>query len=940
MDEQQQIKQRIIQLRTSLDDHNYQYYVLSQPVISDFEYDQLMQELMELEEKFPEFADLNSPSQRVGSDINKDFQQVVHRYPMLSLGNTYSLGELKDFETRNKKIVDAPYEYICELKYDGLSISLTYSNGQLVKAITRGDGDKGDDVTANVKTIRSIPLTLRGHDFPAEFEIRGEILLPHEGFRKMNEERIARDEPPFANPRNAASGTLKMQNSFLVAKRPLDCFFYSITGDALPFRMHFENLMKAKEWRFKITQHMRKCLSIDEVVDYVTEWDAKRKNLPFDIDGIVVKINSLDQQDELGNTAKSPRWATAYKFKAEQALTRLLSVDFQVGRTGVITPVANLEPRKLAGTTVQRASLHNADQIILLDIRLGDLVYIEKGGEIIPKVVGVDKSQRNPNSKPFEYITHCPECNTKLIRIKGEAKRYCPNERGCPPQIKGKLIHFVSRKAMDIDGIGEETVSLLLEKKMISNSADFYNLINISSSLIGLENINIPENELLINPKIPLEKVIFAFEIGYKNISLKNAKIFIDKFKTIKSYLNASNTELVEIEELNLLNKEKTLEEIINYKMDLFVSNLLKILEPELENEDGINLNTIIQCFDIPKLTNESLFKLTTHYDYIYLIANASVDDLLKIGIDEAVVSSIITTLNIDANKKKIDKLNTLTKTVLQKQSVTKLIQGIEKSKAMPFERVLFAIGIKGIGDTVAKDIVKFVKNIDNIIQASNPKILTIIKHELYKYFPGETKLKTNTFNLKRDIISAKTLSDTLISFSNLYQFKKLSDAFLKNYGIENTLNSILNNSDSKASVRSIIKQIIPEAIFHYEKIPGIDYKVLSNLIAYFEDDKNIQLVNKLRSAGLRFEQEENISLQISNKLEGKSIIISGTFKHHSRDKYKSLIEQHGGKMISTISSKTSFLLAGENIGPSKLEKVNLLNIKIMYEEEFLLLIG
>jgi len=665
MDQLQQIKQRIDRLRSVLDDYNHRYYVLSQPSVSDFEYDQLMQELIILETRYPEFFDETSPSQRIGSDITKDFQQVVHKNPMLSLANTYSLEELKEFETRAKKIVNEPYEYICELKYDGVSISLSYRNGILIRAVTRGDGEKGDDVTANVKTIKSIPLKLRGNDYPDEFEIRGEILLPHEGFQRMNEERISRNEPLFANPRNAASGTLKMQNSSLVAKRPLDCLFYSVTGEALPYQQHYETLMKAKDWGFKITQHIKKCCSIDKVLSFVNEWEEKRKNLPFDIDGIVVKINSFDQQRRLGYTAKSPRWATAYKFKAEQALTRLLSVDFQVGRTGAITPVANLEPVLLGGTTVKRASLHNADQIALLDIRIHDFVYIEKGGEIIPKVVGVDKRRRDLHSKPLEYITHCPECDTKLIRVEGEAKHYCPNESGCPPQIKGRLIHFVSRKAMDI-GLAEATVAQLYDHGLIRNVADFYSLRK--EQLISLE----------------------------------------------------------------------------------------RFAEKSAEN----------------------------------------------------------------------------------------LIASIENSKKVPFHRVLYALGIRYVGETVAKTLAVEFGSIDAIENASVEKLISVDE---------------------------------------------------------------------------------------------IGESIAESIVSYFADHENTDCIKRLKEHGLQF--QINKEAQKGTTLSGKSLIISGIFSQHSREEIKEIIEQNGGKNVSSISGNTDFLVAGKNIGPGKLEKAYKYGIPIISEEELLQMI-
>jgi len=660
------IKDRISNLRKTLNFHNYSYYVLSQPEISDFEYDQMMKELMELEKDHPEFSDPNSPSVRVGSDISNEFEQVFHKYPMLSLSNTYSLEEIKDFEIRNKRIVNEEYEYVCELKYDGLSISLTYEHGQLVRAVTRGDGEKGDIVTANVRTIKSIPLVLHGNDFPDYFEIRGEIIIPHEGFKRMNEQRETDGEPLFANPRNAAAGTLKLQNSTIVAKRPLDCFFYSIMGEDLPFDSHYENLIKSAEWGFKITAFMQKCRTLDEVFDLIKKWESERKSLPFNIDGIVIKINNYQLQNRLGITAKSPRWATAYKFKAEQALTQLISVDFQVGRTGAITPVANLEPVLLAGTTVKRASLHNADQIELLDIRINDSVFIEKGGEIIPKVVGIDKSKRDIFSKSFEYIKNCPECGTPLIRIEGEAKHYCPNETGCPPQIKGKLIHFVSRKAMDI-GLAEATVSQLYDEGILNNPADFY------------------------------------------------------------------------------------------------------------------------------KLKESALLKLERFAE----------------------------------------------------KSALNLVQSIENSKNVPFHRILYALGIRYVGETVAKTLAEYFRSIEAIQKAT---------------------------------------------FDELTHVNEIGE------------------------------------------------RIAESVIDYFKEGKNRKLIEDLKDSGLQFEAGQQTIK--GGSLSGKSLIVSGVFSKFSREEIKNLIEQNGGKNVSSLSTKTDYLLAGENMGPSKLAKAQELNIPIISEDEFLKMIG
>ena len=466
-------KSRIDILRKELSDHNYAYYLLDKPTISDFEFDKLLEDLIALENVHPEFFDPNSPSQRVGGVVNKQFETIKHKRPMLSLGNTYSEDDLRDFDKRIQKIISEPYSYVCELKYDGVSISLHYENGMLKRALTRGDGTQGDDVTSNVRTIKSIPLKLQGSP-PTEFEIRGEIFLPHKGFDEMNQDRESAGQEAFANPRNAASGTLKMQDSSVVAKRPLDCFLYYILGDNIKTDSHYEKLETARSWGFKIPKDIRTYNTIEGVLEFVKYWDTARKELPYDIDGIVIKVDSTLQQEELGYTAKSPRWAISYKFKAEQAITTLNEITYQVGRTGAITPVANLEPVKLAGTTVKRASLHNADQIAKLDVREGDTVYVEKGGEIIPKIVGVVKNERDLFSNSVEYITHCPECNTKLMRKEGEAQHYCLNDKSCPPQIKGKIEHFISRKAMNIDSLGSETVELLINKQLISTISDLY----------------------------------------------------------------------------------------------------------------------------------------------------------------------------------------------------------------------------------------------------------------------------------------------------------------------------------------------------------------------------------------------------------------------------------------------------------------------------------
>src|SRR6056297_1250281 len=660
----EKIKERIEKLRQILHYHNYQYYVLAQPEISDFEYDNLLKELNELEKNNPQFFDPNSPTQRVGNDTTLEFKQVTHKYPMLSLGNTYSSEEVTDFIQRVQKGLNGEEtEFTCELKFDGVAIGLSYNKGLLTQAVTRGDGVKGDDVTNNVKTIRSIPLKLSGNDFPEEFEIRGEILLPHKGFEKINNERIKNNEPPFANPRNAAAGTLKLQKSSTVAKRPLDCFFYAILGDNLPFKTHYKNLTKAREWGFKIFDHIKKCEGTDEIFEYINRWDKERHQLPFATDGVVIKVNNYQQQEKLGYTAKSPRWAIAYKFKAEQATTKLLSIQYQVGRTGAITPVANLEPVFLAGTTVKRASLHNSDQIKLLDIHEKDTVFVEKGGDIIPKIVGVDKSKRKAGSKAIHFIENCPECGTQLIRVEGEAKHYCPNTTGCPPQIKGRIEHFVSRKAMDIGG-AEATIEALVDKNLIADSADLFYLTK--------------------------EEVLSLERFGEK--------------------------------------------------------------------------------------------------------------------------------------------------------SATNLLQSIEDSKTVPFHRVLYALGIRYVGETVAKTIAAKYKSIDALKNASY---------------------------------------DDLIS------------------------------------------------------IDEIGERIAQSIIDYFKDERNIKIIEKLKNAGVNLIQDESVDQQ-SDKLKGLNIVISGTFEKHTRDELKELIEKNGGKNTSSISSNTNYLLAGENIGPKKLEKAKKMNIQLIREDEFL----
>jgi len=660
--------ERIDQLREELHVHNYNYYVLNAPVISDLEFDKLMRELQNLEALHPEYYDPNSPSVRVGSDLNKNFTQVEHKYPMLSLGNTYSQAEVTEFYERVSKSLNEEFELCCEMKYDGTSISLTYEDGKLVRAVTRGDGVRGDDVTDNVKTIRSIPLVLHGEGYPKTFEIRGEILMPWNVFEELNRERELREEPLFANPRNAASGTLKSQNSAVVANRKLDAYLYYLLGDNLPHDGHYENLQEAAKWGFKISHISRKARTLQEVFDFINYWDVERKNLPVATDGIVLKVNSLRQQRNLGYTAKSPRWAIAYKFQAERALTKLEKVTYQVGRTGAVTPVANLDPVQLSGTVVRRASLHNADIIASLDLHIGDMVYVEKGGEIIPKITGVEVSARPAGSEKVTFITHCPECGSELVRYEDEAAYYCTNETACPPQIKGKIEHFISRRAMNIEGLGPETVDLFYQEGLIHDIADLYTL----------------------------------------------------------------------------------------------------------------------QTADICRLER------------------------------------------------------------MGEKSAENIIQGIERSKEVPYERVLFALGIRFVGETVAKKVAKAFRSIEALASAN------------------------------------------------------LDD------------------------------------LIHVDEIGE---KIAGSIIQYFANEKNRILVERLRQSGLKLEADEEDLSGYSDKLKGMSIVISGVFARHSRDEYKALIEKHGGKNVGSISKKTSFILAGDNMGPSKLEKAQQLNIPIKDENEFLAMI-
>jgi len=618
---QSEAKIRIEDLRKEVNEHNHRYYVLNQPVISDFEYDILLNELSTLEKKFPEFNDVNSPTHKVGSDITKEFEQYEHRYPMLSLGNTYNEEELRDFDTRIKKVTRDLFEYVCELKFDGASISITYKNRILERALTRGDGSKGDDVTRNIKTLRSIPLKITGKVVPEEFIMRGEILMPRAVFDKLNEGRIKDGITPFANPRNAAAGTLKLLDPKIVASRSLDCLFYFLLSEKLPFDNHYDNLMAASGWGFRVPDSIRKCKNIDEVMKFIAFWESERKKLPYDIDGVVIKVNSISLQKELGFTAKSPRWAIAYKYKAEQALTRLLSVVFQVGRTGNVTPVANLEPILLAGTTVKRATLHNADQIALLDLHLNDMVYVEKGGEIIPKIVGVDHSFRNDKSKKILFISDCPECGTPLVKNEGEANHFCPNYLHCPPQITGRIEHFISRKAMNIDGLGEETVELLFNKKLIKNFADLYDLH--LEQLVPLERLgeksasNILKSIKKSTKETPYHRVLFA--LGIRHVGETVARILSKKFKSIDELMSADLEQLTSVNEIG----PKIATSIISYfadKENIEIINRLKSTSIRFRSEEKTEAEAGVKILDGKTIVISGVFQNHTREEYKEII--------------------------------------------------------------------------------------------------------------------------------------------------------------------------------------------------------------------------------------------------------------------------------------------------------------------------------
>jgi DNA ligase (NAD+) len=727
----------IKELQNELAEHNYKYYVLAQPEISDFDFDMKLKELEKLELQY-NIQDANSPTKRVGSDLSSDFKQVEHKYGMLSLSNAYNEEEIKDFDTRIKKIIETDnFEYVCELKFDGTSISLSYENGELVRAVTRGDGVKGDDVTTNVRTIKSIPLKLRGNDYPASFEIRGEIVMPFQVFNDLNAELENAGEPLLANPRNTAAGTLKMKNSSIVASRKLDAYLYYMLGDQLPEDGHLQNLNKAREWGFKISDATQLCKNLDEVFAFIKKWDTERHKLPMATDGIVIKVNSKNLQNNLGFTAKSPRWAIAYKFKAESVSTRLLDVVYQVGRTGAVTPVAVLEAVPIAGTTVRRASLHNSEIIDNLRLHYNDVVAVEKGGEIIPKITEV--IQTNDFEAPIIFIKSCPECGTKLIKKEDEAAHYCPNEDGCPPQIKGKIEHFVSRKALDIDGIGEETINLLYKKSLLTDVSDIYKFEENSDKIIGLETINVPEDETseeyIEALKIPLERIIFAFKgapkldycksLAFDFTPTQIAQINIDD---ISKKLNTNNADSRKI--FNFLKKHPLL------------NSFLK--EERHENLKWIYPKTILTKF--AGIEKETAKKIDENYRFYYFIKKAGITEIERrnlINFMEALqLATFFNNTEIDH-----DRLNHINKISIQQKTYDNILQGLEKSKKVPFERVLFGLGIRYVGETVAKKLAKEFKNIDRIREASIEEMIQvedigeIIAESVKEYFRNEKHL-------------------------------------------------------------------------------------------------------------------------------------------------------------------------------------------------------
>ncbi len=830
---------RIVELRKLLEHYNYLYYVKNEPVITDQKFDELMHELERLEAEHPEMFDPNSPTQRVGNDTTNEFVQVAHKYGMMSLANTYSEQEIRDFDERVRKGIGGDdVEYVCELKYDGTSISLRYEDGNLQVAVTRGDGVKGDDVTTNVRTIRTVPLHMQGEDYPAEFEIRGEILMPFAVFNRLNEERLETGEALFANPRNAAAGTLKLQNSSIVAKRQLDCYLYYVPGEITLTPTHYGNLMKAREWGFNIPPYIELCHNIDEILDFIHKWDVERKNLPVPIDGIVIKVNSIKQQLQLGYTAKSPRWAVAYKFKAERVETRLLSVDYQVGRTGSITPVANLEPVHIAGTTVKRASLHNEDIIRELDLHLHDMVYVEKGGEIIPKIVGIDVDKRVADAPVVEFITCCPECGTALIRHEGEANHYCPNEDHCPPQIAGKLEHFVSRKAMDIEGMGGETIDLLLTKGFIWDIADIYTLPSRREELIGLEKILYPESYVMTS--IPLGKVIYAFEIGMKNISAKNADVLADHFGSLAKLAGASKEDLMAIGSLQFPgDREKSINKILEYFRMPFNEPLERL--KQAGEVDMLPLDVVIYALDIPGIDFHKAELLSVKFDYIYRLYTATLDEIAET--DEMSREDAERVYRFLQGKEKfIRKMNTLSVYRLQEKSVDNLIAGIEKSKQRNLPEFINALGIRYIGETASRNLARHFKDIRKLMDATFEQLTEV-----------------------EDI--GDQMAGSVIRYFERTENREMMERFLQ-YGISGTIQEEEGESDQLAGTTFVITGTLSLPREHFKamilKAGGKVSDSVSNKTTYLLAGEN---------AGSKLQKAQKLNVTILTEKEFNTLM-------------------------------------------------------------------
>ncbi|MDR0543728.1 MAG: NAD-dependent DNA ligase LigA [Odoribacteraceae bacterium] len=715
--------ERILELRKILEEHNYLYYVKQAPVITDMEFDALMRELEVLEADHPWMDDPNSPTKRVGDDSSNEFAKVEHAYRMMSLSNTYSEQEVRDFDQRARDAAGGEeVEYACELKYDGTAISLRYENGALKYAATRGDGAKGDDVTANARTIKTIPLTLRGKDFPAVFEIRGEVLMPYDVFHMLNRKRMHHCEAPFVNPRNAAAGTLKLQRSSMVAERELDCYLHSVPDEVAPAATHLESMEKAREWGFQVPPHAARCANVEEVLEFIRWWDERRINLPVPVDGIVVKVNSVRLQTRLGYTSKSPRWAIAYKYRAERAESLLLGVDYQVGRTGAVTPVANLEPVYIAGTTVKRASLHNADVMKDLGLHARDRVYVEKGGEIIPKIVGVNEEARQPGAVEIAFITRCPACGTPLERQAGEANHYCPNESGCLPRVAGKIEHFVSRKAMNIEWMGSEMIDLLLSNELIRNVADIYALAEKRDDLIGLERVSYPEGYEVTS--VPLPKVIYAFEIGLKNISIKQAEEITERFGSLSRARSAGQEEWMKVESLGgpgeRVNTVKKIMEYFNSPFNVPLERLQEAGETK-----AIPLDVVIYAMDIPGIGRREASMLTVRYDYLYELSAATVEEIAAVdGLTLENARQVHTHLSI--REKFVRKLNTLGIHRLQEKSVDNMLEAIERSKSTDLPAFLYALGIRYIGESVSRELARHFKDIRALAAATREQLVEV----------------------------------------------------------------------------------------------------------------------------------------------------------------------------------------------------------------------